>query len=167
MLILDANNKPRDVDQIGQDEEVFYGILDFSKPKSPDYVWKEVIFIDTYYDACAVLEVGEKFQIALPFRWSIVAVFLDSCETVPIEKIVSHPYDAFVLNPIDGYMPEKRSVRVTECRKDGALTSPSLQKNQLLVVPVGFDNPDKGPLCIIAGEGRAKVPEILDISTLW
>lgn len=170
MLILNEHNEIVDLDQVSKNNEIYYAVLDFSKPKTPDYFFKPVVFIDTFTAPSAELKIGP-YTTMIPFKWSIIVVYADQAELVPIEDIVSKSHDAFLINPITAYMPSRMSVRYRGTYET-SWTYPTLAKTELLVIPVA-DQVDRdgesrrrGPLCIVAGE-RAKIPDAMDLSALW
>lgn len=169
MLILDENNKMVDIDQVSKNREVYYAVLDFSKPRSPDYFFKPIIFIDTYTSPAAMLQVGP-YTTLVPFRWSVVVTYADIAELVAVEDIVSKDHDAFCVNPITSYMPDRLPIRY-KGSLDVSWSYPTLGKSDMLVLPVGEaptrpGDREKGPTCILAGE-RIKIPETIDLSLLW
>lgn len=169
MLILDENNQMVDIDQISKNKEVHYAVLDFSKPRLPDYFFRPIIFIDTYTAPAAMLQIGP-YKTLIPFKWSIVVTYADIAELVAIEDIVSRDHEAFCINPITGYMPSRLPIRY-KGSLEVSWSYPTLGKSDMLVIPIAEtiqkdDEKRRGPICILAGE-RIKIPETIDLSLLW
>lgn len=171
MLILSENNTVMDTDKVTAAEKVYYGVLDFTRPKSPDYHFNPLVFVDTYQAPAVVLEVGN-YTVVLPFKWSILITYADQAEVVPIKELPGKEYDAFCLNPISGYMPRMLPIRLVNIHNNASWTSPPMDRNKMLVVPIGFERDSEGnqrdqPLCMIVGEQKVRAPDTIDMSTLW
>jgi len=170
LLILNEHNEIVDLDQVSKNSEIYYGVLDFTKPKTPDYFFKPIVFIDTYNAPSAELKIGP-YTTMIPFKWSIIVVYADIAELVPVEDIVSKNHDVFLINPITAYMPSSMPIRY-KGSYDTAWSYPTLGKTELLVIPIAQqieredESRKRGPLCIVAGE-KAKIPETIDLGLLW
>lgn len=180
MLILNEENAAVEMDTVTSNIAVHFCVLEFAKHKNekgekivvPDYRFKEIIFTETYTSKAAMLSVGQ-YSTMVPAHWSVMVTYADQAEVVTIEDIASRDLDAFCLNPLDSYMPTRLPLRLRGIY-EMSWVYPSLLPNELLAIPVGvpkrrLDSEIKrppGPLCILAGE-KLKVPEIIDVGSLW
>lgn len=171
MQILNEYNRAINTDQITDHSETYYCFLDLVKPKAPDYRFEPLVFVETYQAASAVLEIGP-YTVVLPFKWSILITDMDQAEVVPIEDLDGADFKVFCINPINGYIPKTLPVRVVELHKNATWTCPPMNKNKMLVVPIGYERDHDGskkeePLCIIVGEQRLKSTDVMDLAMLW
>lgn len=168
MYILSEENRAVNTDSIGRDS--YYGVLDVSKPKNPDYVFRPVVFVETYQASSVLMSVGP-YTVMLPFKWSMIMVHGDMAGAVPMEDVLpNRGHEALVFNPLSGFMPRKMPVRPKEY-VNASWSLPSLDSSSMLVIPVGYDrdfdgNPRKEPVCIIAGEYKSKLEESVDLGLL-
>lgn len=171
MHILTEHNLPLDTDQIGDETDVYYCMLDFSKPKSPDYSFVLVEFIHTYTASAAVLDIGG-FRVTIPADWSLMVSEDGRAEVISIEEIISRDLKAFCLNPINGFVPSFLPIRLVSLIRITNFTCPDIPKTSMIAVPIGYhsgrkDADGRAPLCMFACESKAKVPEHMDASILW
>ena len=167
MLILNEHNVPIETDRIGNKSDIYYCVFDLKKPKVPDYKWSPLTFLDTYNAPGAVLRIGDEIEITLPYHWSLMTVCLDSAELIPIKKLSGRGIQAFCFNPIDGFMPEWKTVRILDTPENMSWSCPFLDKTDMLVIPLEQDDGNRGPRCIIAGEPRSRIPDSIDLGLLW
>lgn len=173
MKFLTEENSILDTDDIGQEVEkqLYYMTLDFSKPKSPDYMAKKLTGINEYNDAAAEIEVGP-YTLILPLKWHVLICDAGVVEYVPIKRLSGKGMNVFCLNPINGYMPSIYPIRVVDSHRTASWSCPIFDKDNLLVIPVGFERDSEGklretPLCLMAGEAGCRVPDSVDMTTLW
>lgn len=159
MLILDENNEVRDTDRI--DESCFYSILRFKDPKNPDFFFDELTYIEEFTSYTMKIEVG-RHTLFVPFHWSILCSDGEYVQTIPLYEFSGRNFQAFCLNPLDGYIPHYPTIRLVEIFSNTTWSAPPIQDKDMLVVPIGHEPEpnaiDKGPLCAILS------PHKLDIS---
>lgn len=172
MKFINESNQVLDTDMIGTDGSgIYYSVLDFSRPKSPDYLCKPLVFVETYTDTAAQLKIGP-YEVILPFKWSIMICNLDTVEYMTVEDLAGQDIDAFCFNPWGGYMPNRYPIKVELIYRTATWTCPLLDKDNLLVIPIGQERDTSGKpreyhTCIMAGEPNCRVPESVDMSSLW
>jgi len=171
MNILTEDNTIVDSDQISEGDETYFCVLDFAKPKSPDYFFKSITDMNSYNDASVLVRIGE-FQITVPYSSTLLISFEDTCDLISIEGIVSGMFNAFCVNPINGYMPSHLPVRVIDFIPEGSWSAPVIKDTSLLAVPIGYPKTADGktvdsPLCVMIGDNRSRVPKDIDLSLLW
>lgn len=157
MLILDENNEVHNTDQIS--EACHYSVLRFKDMKDPDFYFNELTYVEEFSSYTMKVEVGEHTMF-VPFHWSILCSDHESVQTIPLYEFSGRVFNAFSINPIDGYFPHYPPIRVVEVFSNTTWSCPPLQDKDMLVVPIG-DSPesgDKGPLCVILS------PHKLDIN---
>lgn len=169
MIVLTENNEAVDVDKVMEGSDLYFCVLDFAKPKTPDYQFKKCVVIETYDAPIARLRVGP-FEAAIPWRWSVMITYTDQAEVITVRDLIGRDYEAFCINPLSGYMPERLPIRYIGCY-ESAWTCPRAQKHEMFAIPIGTpkftaDERKRGPICLLAGE-NLKVPETIDVSLLW
>lgn len=165
MYILTENNTPLSVNDISEDMDIMIGILDYSNPKTADYFFYPLWFMEGYRTPAVELIIGEKDIVTVPMDWSIVIADKDSgeVEIFPIKKIIDRNFDAFIMNPISGFMPEFKSVNVLNIFPDLKWNVPKLSTGHILCVPIKNQHQ---PDCIFITAPNVKVTDILDITRL-
>jgi len=173
MKFLTEENTILDSDHIGQtvEKQLYFMALDFSRPKSPDYMAKKLTGINEYNDAAAEIMVGNH-KLILPLKWHILICDADVVEYVPIKRLSGKSMKVFCLNPIAGYMPSMYDIRVIDSHRTASWSCPVFEKDNLLAIPIGFERDSEGnirdyPICIMAGEPGCRVPDTVDMTTLW
>jgi len=157
MLILNDENRILDTDKI--DEACFYSVLRFKDTKNPDFFFEELTHVEEFTSYTMKIEIGN-YPVYVPFHWSILCSDLEYIQTMPLYEFAGRQFQAFCMNPIDGFMPHYPTVRIMEIFQNTTWSCPPMKDKDMLVIPIG-DNPrdgEKGPLCAIM------CPHKLDIS---
>jgi hypothetical protein len=157
MLILNDHNKILDTDKIS--EACAYSVLRFKDTKNPDFFFEELGHVEEFTSHTIKLGIGD-YTTFVPFHWSILCSDLEYIQTIPLHEFSGRPFQAFCMNPIDGFMPHYPVVRILEIFQNITWSCPPMKDKDMLVIPIG-DNPQgngKGPLCAIMS------PHKLDIS---
>ena len=173
MKFLTEENTVMDTDYIGDtvEKQLYFMTLDFSKPKSPDYMAKPLTALNEYNDAAAELSIGN-FSVILPLKWHILISEAGVVEYMPIKRLGGKDMKAFCLNPISGYMPSMNTVKILDSHRTASWTCPIFEKDNLLVIPIGKELDTDGnlrdyPTCIMAGEPGCRVPDSVELASLW
>lgn len=173
MKFLTEENTTLDTDLIGNrvEKQLYFMTLDFSRPKSPDYLAKPLNGINEYNDAAAEITIGD-FELILPLKWHILVCDAGVVEYVPLKRLSGKGMKAFCLNPISGYMPSFLEVRILDSHRTASWSCPIFDKDNLLVIPVGKERTVDGdlrdyPTCIMAGEPGCRVPDLVELANLW
>jgi len=59
MKILTVENQTYELDEIpDQVEDLRYGVLDYSNPKTVDYYFIPLVFLESFYSPAAVIKIG-------------------------------------------------------------------------------------------------------------
>lgn len=166
MIVLTEHNEAASVDGLMEGAELYFCVLDFAKPKTPDYQFKKCVALETYDAPIARLKIGP-FEAAIPWKWSVMISYADQAEVITVRDLIGRDYEAFCLNPLSGYMPERLPIRYAGCY-ESSWTCPRTQRHEMLAIPIGAARVGarKGPICLLAGE-NLKVPETIDVSLLW
>lgn len=148
MLILDENNTIKDTDKI--DESCFFSVLRFKDQKNPDFYFEELTYIEEFTSYTMKIEIGP-YPIFVPVHWSILCSDLEYIQTIPLCDISGRQFQAFSMNPIDGFIPQYPPIRIVEIFPNTTWSCPPVHDKDMLVVPIGYDSMgvDKGPLCVI------------------
>jgi len=111
------------------------------------------------------MSIGE-YTLKLPLDWSIVICDpeIGEPEVVSITALNDRGLQAFVYNPLTGFMPTYEEVNITNIFTEVRWHFPKLKYGHILAVPLGTE---KSPPCIFIVKDTNKIPEVLDISQLW
>jgi hypothetical protein len=166
MRILKVEDEAYDLDKIPDIiDDLRYGILDYSDPKSVDYYFIPLVFLETFYAPAAVLQVG-KYHINVPLDWSIVICDPEAGEpeVINIMSLNDRGFTAFTFNPLSGYMPNYEELAVQNVHADVKWYAPKLKFGHLLCVPL---REGKNPPCVLLVKEAKKIPEVLDLGEIW
>lgn len=167
MNILTEYNKPCSMNNIDADDpniDLMFNVIDYTNPKTVDYIFYPLFSMDKFTTAAVELSVGNNI-ITVPIDWSIVIGDKHSgeLEVFPIKKLIDRSFDAFCINPISGFMPDFLALDILNIFPDMKWQVPMLRNNHFLSVPISQE--DK-PLCVFLSSPTTKVPEILEIEHL-
>lgn len=167
MNILTVNNLAYDLDRLPQeiDEDLRYGVLDYSNPADVDYVFVPLVFLESFSCPAAVLRIGE-FEVKVPLDWSLIIGEPDhgEPEVISIMSLNDRGFSTFVFNPINGYKPSWQKVEVVNIYQEVKWYVPKLKFGHILAVPL--ENKDN-PMCGFFLKEVNKVPEVLDLNKIW
>jgi hypothetical protein len=165
MRILTEENKSLSMNDVPDEvDDLRYCVLDYTDHANIDYIFIPLIFLETFNKPCVDLRVG-KYRIQLPSDWSIVIGDKNSgeVEILNLKQLNDRPFDAFVLNPLSGYIPEFLDIEIMNIFPDMKWYFPKLKYGHLLAVPL--DIKDKSN-CIFVVKDTNKIPDILDITQM-
>lgn len=145
MLILTNENKTLDLNLIGKKvDDIRYSVYDYSNKEDPDYLFKPLVFLDTFNCSAIELSVG-KYRLRIPSEWSILLAEPETgeIEIIPIEDLNNRNFQTFVFNPITGYCPKYLPVKLEDIFLDIRWVFPKLDHHNFLTVPLSTEpNPD-------------------------
>lgn len=167
MDFLDENGLVRSTRDSFEGQKPTYCILSFERHRNPDYFWKVLNSVEEFEDSAAQIEVAGQ-KIVVPFRWSIMTCELDIAMFRAIEDCVGKTPELFSYNPLNGYMPDRLGMRVSNILPSYPFRIPKLDKNSLLVLPIRGAVTKKGSAqCLIVGETSNRFLEEFDMALLW
>lgn len=167
MNILTVDNHAYDLDRLPEeiDEDLRYGVLDYSNPAEVDYMFVPLVFLESFSCPAAVLRIGNN-EVKMPLDWSLIIGEPDhgEPEVISIMSLNDRGFSTFTFNPINGYKPRWQPVEVVNIYQEVKWYVPKLKFGHLLAVPVqsGAD-----PECAFFLKESNKVPEVLDLNRIW
>ena len=165
MRILTVDNETYDLDDVPElIDDLRYGVLDYSDPKTVDYFFIPLICLESFYSPAAVLQVGD-YTINVPLDWSIVICDpeVGNPEVISLMGLNDRGFTTLAMNPLTGYSPKYLDVNIINVYTDVKWHAPKLKFGHILSVPLGDG---KNPECIYLVKEVNKIPEVLDISEL-
>lgn len=167
MNILTVENHAYDLDRLPDeiDEDLRYGVLDYSNANEVDYMFVPLVFLESFSCPAAVLRIGENL-VKMPLDWSLVIGEPDhgEPEVISIVSLNDRGFSTFVFNPINGYKPEWHPVEVVNVYQEVKWYVPKLKFGHLLAVPLRTGG---APPCAFFLKEANKVPEVLDLNKIW
>jgi len=167
MKILTADNIAYDLDRLPEeiDEDLRYGVLDYSNKDDVDYMFVPLVFLESFSCPAAVLRIG-KFELKIPLDWSLIIGEPDhgEPEIINIMSLNDRGFSCFVFNPINGYRPEWQKVEVVNIYQEVKWYVPKLKFGHILAIPL---ESCKAPACAYFLKETSKVPEVLDLNKIW
>lgn len=156
---VDMNYLPQNVDQIR------YGVLDYSDQKDVDFYWLPLIFLDVFPRPAADLQIGS-YRLQIPLDWSIIIADKNfgNMEILEIKHLNDRPFEAFIFNPINGFMPSFGEISIENIFPDVTWNMPKLKYGHILAVPL---TDDPSPPCVFIVREVTKLPEQLDITKIF
>ena len=81
--------------------------MDNSNPKTPDYFFLPLIFLESFNAPALVLRIGEHV-LKMPVDWQILIgePELGDLEIVPLTSVNDRGFKAFTFNPLASYRPK-------------------------------------------------------------
>ncbi len=167
MNIQTVDNVAYDLDRLPNeiDEDLRYGILDYSNPQEVDYMFVPLVFLESFSCPAAVLRIGNR-EVKMPLDWSLVIGEPDhgDPEVINIMSLNDRGFSTFVFNPISGYKPEWHTVEIINIYQEVKWYVPKLKFGHILAVPL---MPGEDPACAFFLKEANKVPEVLDLNKIW
>lgn len=167
MRILKPENESFDTSKISYhgDNNLYYCVLDYSSVQEADYQFPPLIFVDEYSKPGVELQIGDSI-LQVPWDWSLLMgdKNFEELEVIEIKKFHGRDFDAFVFNPISGYMPDFYSVKVINYYNEIRWTCPVISNEHLLAIPLSAG---KEPLCAFFAPPKHKLPEVLDVVSIF
>jgi len=171
MLILTAENEVLNTDTMKVGDQVHHSILSLQDPDNIDFFFNVIEFLEEFSSASVTLQIGEH-EIVMPLHWSVICTDMEYLHSIPLYEIGGRHFDAFCLNPIDGYRPDFLKVRQGTIFPTANWTAPQMNDKDLLVVPLGeTSNPcmagavKRGPQCAIFSASKVEVYK--PIGDIW
>ena len=165
MLILTENNTPYDLNILPDgNTNLRYGVIDYTNTHDVDYQFIPLMFLETFNSSVADIQLG-KFHVMVPIDWSIIIGDKHSGELEPIclKQINDRDFEAFSINPINGYMPSFLPITINNIFADVSCSVPRLRYGHILVVPLSNS---ENPECAFFVKDVHKLPDNLDIGQL-
>jgi hypothetical protein len=147
------------------EDEVHFSVLDNSDPKSPDFFFVPLIFVESFSAPAIVMEINGK-EIMMPVDWSMAvgdSSTGNDLEILPLTSINDRGFEAFLFNPISSYKMDFGDIKITNFYNDVKWYFPKMRNGQLLSVPITDD--DK-PLCAFFVKDISRQCEVIDYSQL-
>ncbi len=159
-LMFDMSTLPEEID-----DDLRFCVLDYSNQLEVDFLFPPLYYVDHFSRPAADLKVG-KYKTQVPLDWSIVISDknLGCLEVIELKHLNDREFDAFVFNPINGYMPDFLQIEIDNIYPSMNWYMPKLKHGQLLAVPL--DNCIDPP-CIFIVKDTNKIPESLDITKIF
>jgi hypothetical protein len=165
MKILTTDNTSFEMNNIPDEiDDIRYCVLDYSNQQNIDYIFIPLLFLESFNSPAVDLKLGN-FRIQMPMDWSIVIGDKNSgdLEIISLKQINDRSFDAFSINPINGYMPHFQEIEIMNVFPDVKWYFPKLKYGHLLAVPL---DDSESPLCCFFVKDTNKIPEALDITQL-
>lgn len=161
--ILTSDNRSEYIHNIpDEDDSVYYTVLDYSNKDDVDYRCVPFLIKEIFYAPSVKLNIGD-YTIQMPLDWGIIVAdkHLGHLEPIELMRLNDRPFQAFIMNPIDGYMPDFFDLSIVEVYTEMKYYFPVLEPGHILAVPL--DDNDSPP-CAYFVRNLNKIPDDLDIS---
>jgi len=166
MRVLAETNRSFDMNALPvQIEDLRYCVLDYSDQNNVDFYFIPLVFLDVFPRPAADLQIGP-YRLQVPLDWSIVIADKNfgNVEILEIKHLNDRPFEAFLLNPINGFMPSFEEITIENIFPDVTWNMPKLKYGHILAVPL-TDKP--APPCAFFVREIQKLPDQLDITKIF
>jgi hypothetical protein len=166
MKILTLDNTAYELDTLPDEvDDMRFAILDNSDPRSPDYYFIPLIFLEGFSSPALVLRIGEHV-IRMPIDWQVLIgePDLGDLETLPLTSINDRGFQVFEFNPLTSFRPSFLDIEIMDVYHDVNWYTPKLRNGQLLAVPIE-DGPE--PSCVYFVKDISRNCEIVDYRQAW
>jgi hypothetical protein len=156
----ELNEIPNEVD------DMRFAVLDNSDPRSPDYFYIPLIFLESFNSPALVLRIGESV-IKMPVDWQVLIGEAEQgdLEVVPLTSINDRGFSTFLFNPLSDYRPKFEPIEIVDIYQDVKWYFPKLRPGQLLAVPLETNT--KKPSCAYFVKDISRQSEIVDYGKCW
>lgn len=166
MKILTLENRSFDLNELPDEvEDTRFSVLDNSDPNDPDFFFMPLIFLESFNSPAILLNIGG-YEVQMPLDWCML-VGDSECgsdpEVLPLTSINERGFEAFVMNPINGFRCEYLPVEIVNIYQDVKWYFPKMRNGQLLTVPL---NDDPEPLCAYFVKEVSRQSEVLQLTNL-
>lgn len=146
-------------------DELHYCILDYSNQQDVDFYFIPLIYLDSFPRPAADLKIGD-YRVQVPLDWSVVIADKDfgDMEILELKDLRDRPFEAFILNPISGYIPQFGEIVHLNNYPDVTWTVPKLKYGHILAVPLQLG---RNPACAFFVKDIHRLPERLDITKIF
>ena len=166
MRILTLENTAYELNEVPDEiEDLRFAVLDNSDPRSPDYFYIPLIFLESFNSPALVLRIGSNV-IKMPVDWQILIgePDLGDLEVVPLTSINDRGFNVFCFNPRSSFKPEFFPIEIVDIYQDVKWYFPKLKPGQLLAIPLTLG--DK-PLCAYFVKDISRQSEVVDYSKVF
>jgi hypothetical protein len=147
------------------EEDIRFCILDYSDTRDVDFFFVPMVFLDVFPRPSADLKIG-RYRIQMPLDWSIVIADKDFgyLEIIELKDLRDRPFEAIILNPITGFMPDFGEITHLNNFPDVTWNMPKLKYGHILVVPL---ESCANPACALFVKDIHRLPDSLDITKVF
>ena len=167
MNILTVENVTYDLNAVPNEvDDLQYCVLDCTTPKSLDYFFIPLIFLESFSSPAIVMEINGK-EISMPLDWHIAVGDSETgndLEILPLTSINDRGFEAFVFNPLKSYKPDFAELKVTNFYNDVKWHVPKTKNGQLLSVPI---SEGENPMCAFFIKDVSRQIETIDYGELF
>ena len=167
MRILTLENTAYELNEVPDEiEDLRFAVLDNSDPRTPDYFYIPLIFLESFNSPALVLRIGENI-IKMPVDWHVLIgePDLGDLEVVPLTSINDRGFSVFCFNPITSFKPEFAKIEIIDIYQDVKWYFPKLKPGQLLAVPL--ETGVEKPWCAYFVKDISRQSEVVDYSRCW
>lgn len=167
MRILTLDNIAYELNEVPDEiEDLRFAVLDNSDPRTPDYFYIPLIFLESFNSPALVLRIGQSV-IKMPVDWHVLIgePDLGDLEVVPLTSINDRGFSVFCFNPISSFKPEFQQIEIVDIYQDVKWYFPKLKPGQLLAVPL--DTGKSEPLCAYFVKDISRQSEVVDYGRCW
>jgi hypothetical protein len=165
-MILTLDNTAYSLNELPEEvDDLRFSILDNSDPKSPDFYFIPLMFLESFSSPALVLNIGGNI-INMPVDWQILIGEKEfgDLEVVPLTGINDRGFSAFSFNPLTSFRPDFLPIEIVDVYQDVKWFFPKLRPGQLLTVPI---TTGKEPTCVYFIKDLFKQSEIIDYSKIF
>tara|TARA_B100001173_G_C15856485_1_gene491079 strand:+ start:84 stop:584 length:501 start_codon:yes stop_codon:yes gene_type:complete len=165
MNILTVENVTYDLNAVPNEvDDLQYCVLDCTTPKSLDYFFIPLIFLESFNAPAVILDIGGQ-QIEMPMDWSILVgeKELGICEMLPLTSLNDRGFEAFVHNPFSGYTHEFKEVKIVNVFQEVKWYFPKLKNGHVLTMPVKAGSK---PSCVFFAKELNQIPDQIQVGDL-
>ena len=165
MNILTVDNVTYDLNAVPNEiDDLQYCVLDCTNPKSLDYFYIPLIFLESFNAPAVILDIGGK-QIEMPMDWSIMIgeKELGICEMIPLTSLNDRGFECFANNPFSSYTFEFKEVKIVNVFQEVKWYFPKLKNGHIITMPL---NAGKKPQCIFFVKELNQIPDQISVGDI-
>jgi len=165
MNILTVDNVTYELNAVPNEvDDLQYCVLDCTNPKSLDYFYIPLIFLESFNAPAVILDIGGR-QIEMPMDWSIMIgeKELGICEMIPLTSLNDRGFECFIYNPFSGYTHQFIEVKIVNVFQEVKWYFPKLKNGHILTMPL---NAGKKPSCVFFAKELNQIPDQISVGDI-
>ncbi len=165
MNILTVDNVTYDLNAVPNEvDDLQYCVLDCTNPKSLDYFYIPLIFLESFNAPAVILDIGGQ-QIEMPMDWSIMIgeKELGICEMIPLTSLNDRGFECFASNPFSGYIHQFIEVKIVNVFQEVKWYFPKLKNGHILTMPL---NAGAKPNCVYFAKELNQIPDSIQVGDI-
>jgi hypothetical protein len=167
MNILTLNNTVFSLENLPDevDDNMRFNVLDNSNPNDPDFMFMQLIYLESFNAPAMVLKIGDK-EVSMPIDWCVAVGDSSSAthiEILPLTSLNDRGFSALVFNPLSDFRIEFKEIEIVNFYNDVKWYFPKMKPGHLLTTPLSLN---EKPECAFFVKEISRQSELIHLDKL-